>query len=70
MSEINNINISIALSTLPLAQKGFGLVMIAGDTIRQVKYELSVLSGTSGLKWRAASAGRKIHSNTIRGKRE
>ncbi len=60
MSEINNINISIALSTLPLAQKSFGLVMIAGDTIRQVKYELSVLSGTSGLKWRAASAGEKF----------
>ncbi|MDI7195474.1 DUF3383 family protein [Leptospira santarosai] len=60
MSEINNINISIALSTLPLAQKGFGLVMIAGDTIRQVKYELSVLSGTSGLKWRAASPGEKF----------
>lgn len=41
MSEINNINISIALSTLPLAQKGFGLIMIAGDTIRQVKYVVS-----------------------------
>ncbi|EMP81961.1 hypothetical protein LEP1GSC162_0761 [Leptospira santarosai str. CBC1531] len=60
MSEINNINISIALSTLPLAQKGFGLVMIAGDTIRQVKYELSILSETSGLKWRAASPGEKF----------
>lgn len=37
MSQINNITINIALQTLPLSQKGFGLPLIAGTKIRTGK---------------------------------
>lgn len=33
MNEINNISINIALNTLPIAQKGFGLPLIVGATL-------------------------------------
>ncbi|WP_061216220.1 DUF3383 family protein [Leptospira santarosai] len=57
MSQISNISIDIALATLPLAQKGFGLALVAGITPRNVNYTLDVLSGNSGIRWRAVATG-------------
>lgn len=37
MSEINNISINIALNTLPLSQKGFGMPLIVGIKVRAGK---------------------------------
>lgn len=37
MSEINNIAISIALQTLPISQKGFGMPLIVGTKVRTGK---------------------------------
>ncbi|WP_078125873.1 DUF3383 family protein [Leptospira alexanderi] len=57
MSQISNIAINISLKTLPLSQKGFGLALIAGDTPRHVNYELDVLSGGAGIKWKSTILG-------------
>ncbi|UMQ59864.1 DUF3383 family protein [Leptospira interrogans] len=57
MSQISNIAIDIALKTLPLAQKGFGLALVAGISPRNINYELDILSGVSGIKWKAVTKG-------------
>ena len=37
MSEINNITVNLALNTLPISQKGFGIPLIAGTKVRAGK---------------------------------
>lgn len=53
MSQIQNIDIDIALSTRPVTQKGFGLIAVIGTTPRNLKYELIA----QGMKFAAKVAG-------------
>jgi hypothetical protein len=49
MSQINNITINIALNTLPLSQKGFGLPLIAGTKVRAGKPDYVEVSDADDL---------------------
>jgi len=49
MSQINNITVNIALQTLPLSQKGFGLPLIAGETVRTGKPDFVEVSDADEL---------------------
>ena len=58
MSEINSINIAITAEQ-PITQAGFGKTLIVGIGAKGEFLELDVLSGNSGLKWRASDPGDK-----------
>jgi hypothetical protein len=49
MSQINNITINIALQTLPISQKGFGLPLIAGTKARSQKPDFVEVSDADEL---------------------